>query len=49
MITNFMPSARPSKEETRKGHPGCPGPSGYLALLTIGGTLKKLGFASNKF
>jgi hypothetical protein len=40
-----MPSARPSKEETRKEetrkrHPSGPGPSGFLVLLNAGETLK---------
>jgi hypothetical protein len=28
------------KKGARKGHPGCPGPSGFLVLLAVDGTLK---------
>jgi hypothetical protein len=29
-----------AQKGTQKGHPGCPGPSGCLALLAVEGTLK---------
>ena len=37
------------KEETRKRHPDCPGPAGFLAILTAGGDANKLGFASDSY
>jgi hypothetical protein len=36
----LCPVFKGAKEGARKRHPDCPGPSGYLPLLVIGGTLK---------
>jgi hypothetical protein len=40
LVPYVSPSFVCPKEGARKWHPGCPGLSGFLMLLTVNGTLK---------